>query len=64
MYVCVCMAITDHQIRDAASQGARSLKDLRNGLGVASDCGQCASCARQCLREAVAALQKADKLAA
>ncbi len=64
MYVCVCMAVTERQIREAASQGARTLKDLRHSLGVASDCGQCASSARQCLREAVADLHKTDKLAA
>ena len=64
MYVCVCMAVTERQIREAASQGARTLKDLRHCLGVASDCGQCASSARQCLREAVADLHKTDRLAA
>ena len=54
MYVCVCRAVTDRQIRAAVADGARSLKDLRQGLGVASECGRCASCARQVLREAVA----------
>jgi bacterioferritin-associated ferredoxin len=52
MYVCVCMAVTDSQIREAAKGGARTLKDLRRDLGIARDCGHCASCARQCLKEA------------
>ena len=52
MYVCVCKAVTDRQIREAALGGARTLKDLRRDLGVTSDCGRCASCARDCLKEA------------
>lgn len=53
MYVCVCKAVTDRQIREAAMGGARTLKDLRRDLGITSDCGRCASCARDCLKEAV-----------
>lgn len=49
MYVCVCQAVTDRQIREAASGGARTLKDLRRELGIARDCGRCAGCARECL---------------
>lgn len=49
MYVCICHAVTDSQIREAALGGARTLKDLRRDLGVTRDCGRCASCARSCL---------------
>ena len=52
MYICVCQAVTDRQIREAAEGGARTLKDLRRDLGVTRDCGRCASCAHQCLKEA------------
>lgn len=52
MYVCICQAITDRQIREAALGGARTLKDLRRDLGVTRDCGRCASCARSCLEAA------------
>lgn len=52
MYVCVCKAVTDKQIRQAAERGARTLGDLRRELGVTLDCGRCASCARECLKEA------------
>ena len=51
MYVCVCKAVTDRQIREAAENGARTLKDLRRELGVTSECGRCASCAQECLRQ-------------
>jgi len=34
MYVCICQAVTDSQIRHAAQAGATTLKDLRRDLGV------------------------------
>lgn len=52
MYVCVCKAVTDGQIREAAYNGARNLRDLRRELGVTEDCGRCAACARDCLKAA------------
>ena len=36
MYVCVCQAVTDRQIREAAQDGALTLKDLRRDLGIAT----------------------------
>jgi bacterioferritin-associated ferredoxin len=52
MYVCICNGVTDRDIQAAASRGARTVKDLRRELGVASDCGKCASCAHELLCEA------------
>ncbi len=52
MYVCVCQAVTDRQIRAAVEQGARSMRDLRRELGVCSNCGKCGPCARDILAEA------------
>lgn len=52
MYVCICKGITDRDIRAAAANGARTLKDLRRKLGVASDCGKCAGCAHEVLCQA------------
>jgi bacterioferritin-associated ferredoxin len=51
MYVCLCNGITENQIRDAVTEGVRSLRDLRAGLGVATCCGQCADCAQQVIHE-------------
>lgn len=45
MYVCICHAVTDSQIREAVAAGHDSLKSLRTHLGVASECGRCARCA-------------------
>ena len=51
MYICVCAAVTERQIHQAALNGVSSMKDLGRELGVARECGRCATCARQCLRE-------------
>lgn len=41
MYVCICNGITDKQIRKAVAGGANSLQELRDELGVGSQCGSC-----------------------
>lgn len=51
MYVCVCQAVTERQVREAASRGQRTLRALREHLGVASECGKCARCAQGILKE-------------
>ena len=56
MYICLCNAITDRQIVQAAEAGARTSNDLAHGLGVGLGCGRCASCAKDLLVEAVARL--------
>ncbi|BAU49680.1 (2Fe-2S)-binding protein [Sulfurifustis variabilis] len=53
MYVCVCNAVTDGQIREAVCKGACTLKQLCASLGVASRCGRCASHVREVLHEAL-----------
>ena len=55
MYVCLCNAVTDREIRGAVKLGARSLVDLRETLGVATCCGRCSDCARTVLAESLAA---------
>lgn len=43
MYVCICKAVTDGQIRDAVQQGCCTHKDLVRCLEVGRDCGKCRS---------------------
>jgi bacterioferritin-associated ferredoxin len=46
VYVCLCNAITDSQVRQAAARGATRPKDVFETCG----CGaQCASCVRTIL---------------
>jgi len=42
MYVCICNAVTDTEIRAAVQNGARSLADVKATLGAATCCGRCA----------------------
>ncbi len=51
MYVCLCKGITDTQIRAAVEDGANSLREVRNNLGVASQCGKCGILTREIVRE-------------
>ncbi len=41
MYVCVCNAVSDRQIRDAVDHGARSLFEVQCQLPVGACCGRC-----------------------
>lgn len=34
MYVCVCQAVTERQVREAVEQGISSMRGLREQLGV------------------------------
>ena len=52
VYVCLCNAVTDREIRGAVALGARTLADLESSLGVATCCGRCADCAQRLVGEA------------
>lgn len=41
MYVCICRQITDTQIREVCRAGTSRIADLREQLGLASECGKC-----------------------
>jgi bacterioferritin-associated ferredoxin len=65
MYICLCNAITDRQIAQAASMGARSPSDLAQHLGVGLCCGRCVPSATAVLSETLAAMaHSTEKLAA
>lgn len=51
MYVCICKAITDKQIRRARTQGLDTLDDLREALGVTTGCGSCTATVEAILDE-------------
>ena len=51
MYVCICNAVTDKQIRKAAEAGATDLWSLQAELGVASGCGSCKEVASEILHD-------------
>ncbi|MFV0276578.1 MAG: bacterioferritin-associated ferredoxin [Parahaliea sp.] len=61
MYVCICKGITDTQIRAAVQDGASSIREVRNSLGVASQCGKCGILAREIVRESLDTLPGAEQ---
>jgi len=50
MYVCVCNAVTESQVLLAVEEGVRNLRGLQAHLGIALECGRCASHAHGLLR--------------
>ncbi|MGR9074289.1 MAG: (2Fe-2S)-binding protein [Gammaproteobacteria bacterium] len=51
MYICVCKAVTDKQIKTAIANGACSHRQLVHCLGVARNCGKCSRDVRELLDE-------------
>lgn len=51
MYVCICHAVTDTQIKEAVNQGDKSLADVKHRLKVADQCGKCAKMAVQIIQK-------------
>jgi len=51
MYVCVCNAVTDREIRQCMALGVETFEQVRDCLGVSSCCGQCEQAARAILFE-------------
>lgn len=53
MYVCVCKAVTENDIRKAVKDGANCMRHLENRFGVGSECGACHSEASACLERSI-----------
>ena len=51
MYVCICNAVTESEIRAAADSGVSDLWGLQAALGVATNCGSCKETASEILGE-------------
>ena len=51
MYVCLCQNVTDSAIRRELDAGAGSFAEVRERLGVASQCGSCELLARGIVSE-------------
>ncbi len=49
MYVCVCHAVTENDIKQAAETGVNNFRELARRLHVAQQCGRCARYAKDYL---------------
>lgn len=52
MYVCICNGVTDHDIRQAAEAGCRSVPELTMRTGAGANCGSCLDMAASLLDSA------------
>ncbi|MGH8220418.1 MAG: (2Fe-2S)-binding protein [Steroidobacteraceae bacterium] len=61
MYVCVCNAVTDREIRAALEEGATSLSEVQSALPVGMCCGRCEHVARSVVDEYLSARACSDR---
>jgi bacterioferritin-associated ferredoxin len=55
MYVCLCNAVTDSEIREAVEEGAVHVDHLAARCGLGTGCGRCQEVAQQLIDEHLAA---------
>lgn len=53
MIVCLCNAVSDRDIHQAANEGAFTLQHLSERFNLGMCCGACKKCAADCLDNAV-----------
>ena len=53
MYVCLCKAVTDSQIREAVANGATNFGQVRKELSLAAQCGKCGILAREVFNDSL-----------
>ncbi len=51
MYICICNAVTEREIRQAVELGADSFGAVSRDLGVGTCCGKCKKDACRVIRE-------------
>lgn len=64
MYVCLCRAVTDHQIRESVQNGAHDFRAVREELDVGTCCGRCVPEARELIDETLAQIAARISVAA
>ena len=62
MYVCVCNAVTDSNIRNAVDDGVRNMKQLRQKTDCGTTCGTCLDMAVEVLQQALNAKRESQSL--
>lgn len=64
MYVCLCNALTDRHVRDAAHAGASRPSEVYAACGCAAQCGTCSRTVRRVLDDAIRDPRLPEMLAA
>jgi bacterioferritin-associated ferredoxin len=52
MFICLCNPVTESQIRECATDGCGSFREMAGKLGVAQQCGRCACHAKEVFDQA------------
>ena len=60
MYVCICNAIKESELRDAVQRGARDAAQAYDGLGAEVCCAQCLDVAQDIVDEELKACLQAS----
>lgn len=60
MYICICNAVTERDIRVAAARGVETVEALTFELGVGAGCGNCRDGARDILDQCSRLCSAAD----
>ena len=56
MYICVCHAVTDKQIKSSVENGCCSYREIRDCHNVGKTCGRCVPEARELINNTLASL--------
>ncbi|MFW7381044.1 MAG: (2Fe-2S)-binding protein [Oligoflexus sp.] len=59
MYVCLCKAIAEQQIRDLIAQGVCQVRDVQRACSAGSDCGTCIATIKRMLHDGSVSLENA-----
>lgn len=62
MYICICNAVTERDIRFAVESGCTSFRRVSAELGVATGCGRCKKEACRTIAEHKAQMNNCDGL--
>lgn len=62
MYVCICNAVTDSDIRNAVDEGVVNMRQLGLATGCGTTCGSCAEMAAEMLQHSLAAARASRHL--
>jgi bacterioferritin-associated ferredoxin len=62
VYICLCNALTDHDVRRAAAQGARRPREVYDSCDSRAQCGSCTAALLHALRALV--MERGDKVVA
>jgi bacterioferritin-associated ferredoxin len=49
MIVCICKVVSEKALKEAILSGSQTFDDLQIDLGVATQCGKCEQCIRECI---------------